>query len=186
MDPVPPADMLTVSGRKRKRNSLLTFIECHAKKKKKIRVSGFFWKNKDLAPLGAWSHLASVGRSCVVAAPLWTACELSACHWPLLLWGPLTPWPPARYVYPMCKCFVAESMFLCIWRPTEKGQMTPDQEGPVFQEREESASPTGSEDQFLCLYANERACVKRMCLVRCFCGPCNSARSYGDPLGPDT
>ena len=34
-------------------------------------------------------------------------------------------------------------MFLCIWRPTEKGQMTPDQEGPVFQEREESASPTG-------------------------------------------
>lgn len=72
MDSGLPVDMLDVSGRKRKWNLLLTFIEHHAK------TQAFWLLLEGKLPLGACSCLASIGQRCIVATPLQTACELAS------------------------------------------------------------------------------------------------------------
>lgn len=89
MGPILPADMLHASGKKEGRTEWLTFIECHAKKKK-IWISSFSWKSKDLPstrippPLGCFSspgqHQPEPGSGC----PLWRArvlCSSSPSPW---------------------------------------------------------------------------------------------------------
>lgn len=108
--------------------------------RKKIRMSGFFWKSKDLAPLGC---LVPPGQHRVVATPLWTARELSG-------WSPSTAPVGAPRLHGhlpgtsvMCSWVLWQSVFLCTLSPTESRQMKPDEEGPVFQEKEQSGFPMG-------------------------------------------
>lgn len=111
---------------------------------KKMRISGFFWKSEDLAPLGcAWPHLPGISKGGLVSFPLWTACELSS-------WSPSTVPVGASRIHGhlpgtsvTCLCVLWQSMFLCTLGPTESRKMKPDQEGPGFQEREESGIPMG-------------------------------------------
>ena len=106
MGPILPADVLDASGKKERRTKRLTFIECHAKKKK-MWISSFSWKSKDLSstrvppPLGCFSSPGQHQPSWVVAAPCGEHTCFAARHRPH---GSLPDSPATCQRHPSCMC----------------------------------------------------------------------------------
>lgn len=89
MGPILPADVLDASGKKERRTKRLTFIECHAKKKKKVDFQLLLEKQRSVfhsRPPTPWVLFltrpasAELGSGC----PLWRAhvlCSSSPSPW---------------------------------------------------------------------------------------------------------
>lgn len=94
MGPILPADVLDASGKKERRTKRLTFIECHAKKKKK--KSGFpasLGKAKICLPLASPHTPWVLFLTRPASAELGSGCPLWRAH--VLCSSSPSPWEPS-------------------------------------------------------------------------------------------
>lgn len=108
MGPILPADVLDASGKKERRTKRLTFIECHAKKKKKkvdfqllLEKQRSVFHSRPPTPLGCFSSPGQHQPSWVVAAPCGEHTCSAARHRPH---GSLPDSPATCQRHPSCVC----------------------------------------------------------------------------------
>lgn len=130
MGPILPADMLDASGKKERRAKRLTFIECHAKKKKNLDFRLLLEKQRSVFhahPPTPW--VLSLTRPASAGAPVESTRALQLVTVPV--GAPDSPATRQRHPSRVC-VFCGRENFSVLRALLKAGTYQTEQESPVF------------------------------------------------------